>query len=226
MSRKIDRALHGPSWLEVFLGAALSLLLGVVLGAVVLIFKPVVVVRQMPKEDAIDPKAVYYIEGTKEASRSRNALAKRKAFASGQTVTVTEDEINSLIAQPAAPRAAGSAPAADAESEDTLAVGTPNVRLRDGTMQVGVPVTLNLPGLSKKFTVQTQGGFEKQGGIFVYEPDVFYFGSLPLQRLPLVANLARDKFLDAQEIPEDIKTAWAKLSGVSIEGNILNLTVP
>lgn len=227
MSRKIDRALYGPSWVEVILGAALSFLLGIVIGAAVLVFKPITVVRQMPKEEAIDPKAVYYIEGTRETAKARNAAAKRQAFTAGQSVTVTEDEINSLIPQsPAAPPAGESAPAASTDSNDTFATGTPNIRLRDGTMQVGMPVTLNLLGLSKKFTVHAVGGFVDQGDVFVFEPETFYFGSLPLQRLPIVSGLARDKFLDPERVPEDIRAAWPKLADVSVEGNALNLTMP
>ena len=74
--------------------------------------------------------------------------------------------------------------------------------------------------------VQTRGGFEKQGSTFVYEPNEFYVGSLPVQRLPFIASYARDQFLDASAVPEDIRTAWMKLASVSIDGNVLNLKVP
>ena len=74
--------------------------------------------------------------------------------------------------------------------------------------------------------VQTRGGFEKQGDVFVYEPDTFYVGSLPLQRIPILANYARAHFLNAQTIPDDIKASWAKLASVSVDGNILNLKMP
>jgi hypothetical protein len=227
MSRKIDRALHGPSWTEVILGAALSLLLGVVLGATLLMFRPVVVVRQMPAEEAIDPKAVYFVEGSRETSRARDAAAKRKAFLDGQSVTVIEDELNALAGSATAAPKSGASPTAEGDGGDgMLATGTPNFRIRDGAMQVGVPVTLSLLGLSRKLTVQTRGGFVQQGGQFEYAPDTVYVGSLPLQRVPMLANFARNQFLDSQSLPEDIKAAWARLADVSIEGNVLNLTMP
>jgi hypothetical protein len=47
MSKKIDRTPHEPGWSEVILGAALSVGLGAMLGAVALVFKPVVVVAAM-----------------------------------------------------------------------------------------------------------------------------------------------------------------------------------
>ena len=52
MSRKTDRAKHGPGWIEVIFGALLSLVLGVLVGALLLAFRPVVVVKEMPKEEA------------------------------------------------------------------------------------------------------------------------------------------------------------------------------
>ena len=225
MSRKIDRALRGPSWVEVILGAALSLLLGIALGAALLVFRPVQSVKQMPKEDAIDPEAVYFVEGSRETSRARDAAAKRKAFIEGQSVSVNEDELNTLAG--GTPGAAGDRKPADVAADGgTLAPGTPNFRIRDGVLQVGVPVMVNLLGLNRKVVVQTRGGFTQQGGTFVYDPDVFYVGSLPVQRLPFLAGYARSEFLDTEALPEDMRKAWMKLAGVSIDGNILNLKMP
>lgn len=231
MSRKIDRALRGPSWLEVILGAVLSLVLGVLLGAGLLIFRPVVVVKELPKADARDPKAVYFVEGSRDTTKGREATAKRKLLAEGRSVSVIEDELNAL-AGPAAtfatPKAGANAPEkpAGATDDGMVVTGTPNFRIRDGALQVGLPVTLNVLGLSEKVIVHTRGGFEKQGDLFVYEPAEFFVGSLPLQRLPIVPNYARETFLNAQAIPADIKAAWPKLAKVSIDGNVLNLTMP
>ena len=231
MSRKIDRALHGPSLVEVVLGAVLSLIIGVLLGVLLLVFRPVIVVREMPKDDVRVPDAIYFVEGSRDSTRGRDAATKRKAFAAGQSVSVIEDELN-VLAGPAtsfAGPAATTAPAADPKapaSDDMIATGTPNFRVREGALQVGVPVTFNVLGMSRKVVVQTRGGFEKQGDGFVYEPEIFYVGSLPVQRIPIIAGYARDRFLDAQPVPDDIKASWAKLAGVSIDGNILNLKMP
>ena len=245
MSRKIDRALRGPSWVEVFLGALISLVLGVLIGAAVLIFRPVTIVKEMPKEDARVPGAVYFVEGSRETSKGREAPAKRKAFVEGQTVTVVEDELNVLVGPatsfaaagapgapgaPIAPKAPekkdGKAGPAEATADDTIFAGTPNFRLRNNVMQVGIPVTISLLGVSEKVIVQTRGGFAKRGDVFVYEPGEFYIGSLPVTRLPMVVDYAREKFLSSQPIPEDIKAAWPKLTNVSVEGSVLKLTMP
>jgi hypothetical protein len=249
MSKKIDRAKHGPSWAEVILGAVLSLVLGVVIGAVLLILRPVEVAKEKPKEP--NPKVVYYLEGARDSNKAKQALAKRKAFVEGQSVTVTEDEINSLItptgAAPGAPATAekgkdakakdpkAKAPeksdkaapaAAPASSGEAFAPGAPNFRLADGVMQVGVPVMVNALGLGQKVIVQARGGFVKQGDLFVYEPTDMYLGSCPVQRLPFLATYVRDKFIATQPIPEDIKASWSKLTNVAIEGNALKLTMP
>ena len=230
MSRKIDRALHGPSLVEVILGAILSFIIGVLLGAALLILRPAIVVRELPKEDVRDPDAIYFVEGSREPSKARDAAAKRKTFTEGRSVSVIEDELN-VLAGPAtafgAPAAAtAAAPAKPEDSEQMIITGTPNFRIREGVLQVGVPVTLNVLGLSEKVVVQTRGGFEKQGDIFVYEPTTFYIGSLPVQRIPILANYARNEFLNAQAVPDDIKAAWPKLASVSVDGNVLNLTMP
>jgi hypothetical protein len=229
MSRKIDRALHGPSLVEVVLGAVLSLIIGVLLGVILLVFRPVIVVREMPKEDARDPDALYFVEGSRDSTRGREAATKRKAFAAGQSVSVIEDELNVLAGPTSfAGPAAATAPAADKApaSDDMIVAGTPNFRVREGALQVGVPVTFNVLGLNQKVVVQTRGGFEKEGDGFVYQPETFYVGSLPVQRIPMLAGYARDRFLNAQPVPDDIKASWAKLAGVSIDGNILNLKMP
>lgn len=229
MSRKIDRALRGPSWVEVILGALISLVLGVALGATLLVVRPVIAVKQMPKEDKIVPDAIYFVEGSRDSSKARDAAAKRKAFVEGQSVSVIEDELNVLAGTAASFAPAGEAKPGDkapAAPDQTVAPGTPNFRIREGALQVGVPVTISLLGLNQKVIVQTRGGFEKQENVLVYEPTEFYVGSLPLQRLPFLAAYARDHFLDTAAVPEDIKSAWMKLASVSIDGNVLNLKMP
>lgn len=239
---KIDRAIHGPSWTEVILGAVLSLVLGVVLGAALLVLKPVKQVRELPKEADRDSSLIYYVEGSRDGSKAKQALAKRQAFVAGKSVQVTEDEINSLVGGPAAPATppAAKAPApkagekkvaekaaekAAAAANDMLATGTPNVRIRDNVLQVGVPVTIGLFGLEQKVIVFGRGKLVKGGDSFVYEPEELYLGSCPVQRLPFVSGYVRNKFLAATPIPEDIATAWKKVTDATVEGNTLKLTL-
>ena len=204
MSKKVDRAVHGPGWGEVILGALLSLILGVALGAVLLVLKPVVVAKELPKEPV--PGAIYYVEGVRgDTSKARQAMAKRKAFVEGRSVKVTEDEINALAAA-AAPATPAAKPGEKApeppKSNETLSAGTPNVRIHDGVMQVGVPLTLSVLGFEQKVIAQARGGFEKDGDVFVYDPSEIYLGSCPVQRLPFLSSYIRQKVLASQKIPD------------------------
>ena len=230
MSAKLDRRIHGPSWKEVILGAVLSLLLGAAIGMVLLVLRPVTTVTAMPKEADRDPKAVYYVQGSRDPSKARQAHAKRQAFVSGQSVTVNEEELNALIAAMTSTPTGKAAETGKANeksaSEETLATATPNVRIQDGTLQIGVPLTVNALGLNQKLIGQARGEFAKDGNVFVFEPSEFYLGSCPLQRVPFLASMVRNKLVATQAVPEDVKAAWLKLANVSIDGNALTLTMP
>ncbi|MDO8541857.1 MAG: hypothetical protein Q7S40_15580 [Opitutaceae bacterium] len=250
MSKKIDRAVHGPGWGEVILGAVLSLVLGAILGATILILRPVVPGKELPKEADRKRGTVYYLEGSRDMAKARQAPVKLKAFVEGQSVAVTEEEVNALLASaapPAAPKAAEKKPEpkkADAKktdpkkaagkdpadaapnSDETVAVGAPNVRIRDGILQLAAPVALNVLGVTEKVMVQARGGFVKKGDVFTYEPTEMYVGSCPVQRLPVVSGYVRDKILSAQKIPDEVAASWRKLSNVAVEGNTIRLQMP
>lgn len=225
---KVDRALHGPGWGEVILGAILSLLLGIALGAAWLVMKPVVIAKEMPKEPV--PGTVYYVEGLRgDMAAAQQALSKRNAFIEGQSITLVEQEVNA-VAQALVPSAPAAQPeekggTPQAKGEETIAAGTPNVRIRDGVVQVGVPVTFNLLGIRRNLIAQARGGFERQGDIFAYEPSEIYLGSCPVQRLPFLAGYIERKLSQAVRVPEDIAASWRKLSDVSAEGRELKLTM-
>lgn len=221
MSRR-DRVANGPSWAEVIFGAILSLVLGVVLGALLLVFRPVVTVKEEPKER--DRGVVYYVEGARDPSKARQALAKRKAFTDGQSITITEEEINALIAPPpAAPGEKKEGEAAAGVSEYFKA-GTPLVRVHDGMLQIGLPVTVDL--LGARLVAQAQGTLVKQGDVFVFEPQTMHLGSCPVNRVPYLSTLVREKVLTTYPLPEDIKQAWGKLANATIEGKAVKLTMP
>jgi hypothetical protein len=234
MSSKIDRKPHEPGWGEVILGAALSVVLGVVLGAVALVFKPVIIVKELPKEPVAS--ATYFVEGTRDTNKAKQAAAKRKAFAQGATgvFSISEDDLNTL-AGPATPVPAPgakpkpgekAAPAATPPNGESLTAGTPNFRIRDGKVQIGFPVTINSLGPDIKVFVQAQGNFSKKGDMFVFEPDSLLVGSCPVQRLPYASSYVTQKFLASQKIAEDIAAAWPKVTGVAVEGSMLKLTMP
>lgn len=215
---------NGPSWAEVIFGAILSLGLGVVLGAVLLVLRPVEASKDEPKER--EKGVVYYIEGVRDGSKARQALAKRKAFAEGQSISMTEEEINALITPPPAAPVQGEKKEGDAAaaSSSYFTAGTPVVRVRDGLLQIGLPITVSL--IDAKLVAQAHGSLVKQGDVFVYEPQTMYLGSCPVNRVPYLAGFVREKLLTAYPIPEDIKEAWGKLANATIDGKTVKLTMP
>jgi hypothetical protein len=232
MSSSVRRAAMGPSWSEVLLGALLSAVLGAVLGAVLLVLRPVSTEKEEPKEPK--PGVVYYIEGTRDANRGSAAAQKRTGFAGGQSVTVNEDELNALLAggpgaeRPRAeaakgPEAGKAAPAAEA---GWVSVGKPNVRIRQGVLQVAAPVTVNALGLGLRLTAQARGGFVKRGEQFVFVPGELYLGSCPMQRIPVLGALVAGGLVSGISIPDDLRAAWAKARQVTVEGATLRVTMP
>ncbi len=229
MSTKTERELHGPSWTEVILGALLSFVLGVALAAVALILKPVVAVKELPKEPAAD--VVYYVEGSRDSNKGRQAVAKQKTFLQGSSVALTEDELNLLATPNSTPSAAKAAanpgtPPAEPPAEKALTAGSPNFRVRGDVLQIGVPMRVSVAGFDQRVIVQARGGFAKNGDVFVFDPREVYLGSCPLQRLPLVKNYLMNRFFAAASIPDELSAAWRKLENVRVEGSAVHLTMP
>lgn len=141
MSAKSKRGEYEPSWTEVTIGAALSVIIGAALGVVFLIFKPVMTLKdgklttvatttktlkpgeKMPKPGEttvtetvreLGAGEILYIEGSRDSAKAKLAAAKRKTFVAGGSVSVDESELNSLVVATApAPAPAKPAPGAN-----------------------------------------------------------------------------------------------------------------
>jgi hypothetical protein len=252
MSKKNIRTANEPSWSEVILGAVLSVALGGLLGVVLLAIKPVAAVKELPKEPVAG--MIYYVQGSRDSGQAKQAAAKRKLFAQGTSVTVTEDEINSFLPPPpplwtpSSPKAkAGDKPkaaekakapekakagdkagaaAAPAAAGEMVTLGGPNFHLHDGKVQIAVPVTISVLGFDQAVTVVADGSFVKKAGGFAFEAETLYLDSCPVQRVPFATGFVANKFIGALPVPEDVMAAWPKLAAVAVEGNALKLTMP
>jgi hypothetical protein len=227
-NKKIEKALYGPSMMEVGLGAVLGLLAGVLVAAIYLVFKPVALVKEMPKE--VSRSVVYYIPGAESNAKSRNWQAKQKQILAGGafTLTLVEDELNAWAntlsapapaPKPGAPAAAGSAPASDG----IFNPGKPNFRIVDGKLQMGAKCLLNWYGLTYEVTVVTTGTFTKSGDTVVYTPATLHLGSCPVHMLPSLGGPLMAHLISREKVPDEVRAAWAKLDSVTIEGSTLKL---
>ncbi len=219
MSKKIDRALYGPSWTEVLLGAFLSVLLGGALAAAYLITKPVQTVRELPKEPV--PGVVYHFEGSRDSSRGRTWQNKLQQLAVGRPITLIEDELNAAAAALQPPAAKKGA---EEGKKPMFSAGLANFRIREGEMQVAVPLTLNSFDLGLSTLVQAQGVFERDGEAYVFAPSSLRIGSCQVERLPFVASFVRNRIREAFVAPDAVEAAWGRLSAVRLEGSQLHLT--
>src|SRR6187431_338358 len=108
--KKIEKALYGPSTTEVALGAILGLAAGLLVACVYLVFRPVLQVKDMPKEKDVVRGAVYFIPGSDNSTKGKTYAAKQKALIGGAPVELTEDELNAwsiaTFGEPAKPAAA------------------------------------------------------------------------------------------------------------------------
>jgi hypothetical protein len=220
MRSKIDRALYGPSWTEVIIGAFFSVLIGAVLAAAWLVFTPVKKVPELPKDPV--PGKVYYIAGLTRSANGRQWMRKRQLFTDGTTISLNEDELNSAMGS-LAPQSAGKDEAAQSAM---IVPGAVNFRIHDGRLQIAAPVQLNIAGLQAKVRVIAQGGFVREGPGFVFAPSRLYVGSCRVDRLPVLPGMILRRVLESVNLPADLKAAWGRLANVAVEGDQLRLTMP
>jgi hypothetical protein len=230
-NKKIEKALYGPSMMEVALGAVLGLLAGVLVAAVYLVFKPVAQVKEMPKE--VSRSVVYYIPGAESNAKSKNWQAKQKQILTGSTFTIdlVEDELNAwantlsspAAAPAAAPKAGAPAGAKAPASDGIFNPGKPNFRIVDGKLQMGAKCLLNWYGLTYEVTVVTTGTFAKSGDTVVYSPETLHLGSCPVHLLPSIGGPLMSHLISREKVPDEVRAAWAKLDSVTIEGSTLKL---
>ncbi len=248
-----SRTPYEPSWVEVILGALLSLALGIALALTYLILKPVEVVKEMPAEP--DSAKVYYREGRCDPVEAQNWETKQKDFLAGRSIEVVEDELTALAASlggkpiapppppppppeppskkgkkntpPPAPPAPPPAAAEPPAPTGFLNPGLANFRIEKGMLHVGLPVLVDYYGYAQTTVwVHATGTFQKQGESFVFVPSEFYVGSCPLKQVPYVGEYLIQYVTGRVVLPAELTEAWKKLADVSITDNKLTLTAP
>jgi hypothetical protein len=227
MSARSKKKQKGPSWFEVGLGAFLSIVLGVALGAAYLVNKPVVKVTSLPKDPAAG--TIYYIEGARDFNKDTEIDEAKKTFLAGGSVSVTEGELNEYLGAAGKPASSGdSAKPADkaAAPAGLITPGPLNARIKDGKIQFASTVTFTALTVSIPVIVQATGTFSKHGSTFSFDPETFYVGGCPMQRFLFLRDWAQSKLLFAQPIPDDLAAAWSKLVDVSIDSSGLQLKGP
>jgi hypothetical protein len=222
-NKKIDRALNGPGVVEITLGVVLSLTLGVLLGVLHLIFKPVETVEK--PVDGAKAGQVYFVQGSVNSGKARQWTRKRQMLTDGGSVDMAfnEEELNAWASN-LMPQAS---PQKGADTSGSIF--TPekvNFRISDDVMQVGLLGQISQFGFEQEMVFQTRGKFEPGPDGFRFSPDELYVGSLPVHRVPGLAPWLIQRIITAQELPENVKETWSKIKLVAVEGNTLRIVTP
>jgi hypothetical protein len=232
MAHKLEKALYGPSMTEVVCGAILGLLAGVLVASLYLVFKPVPILKELPKDR---PRGmVYYLPGAEGKAKGAAWQTKQKQFLAGKSVQLVEDELNAWVASsikldaPPAPakKPTGETapPAATAPAPDSIFIPSkPNFKIVNDKLQIGLNCTLNWYGMMTDVTLQSTGTFTKDGDHFVYTPETVYLGSCPLHMLPAVSGLLVSHLTAKGKVPDEFRDAWYKLNDVGVAGGVLKL---
>ena len=243
--KNIQKALYGPSYFEVALGAILGILVGVVAACLYFVFKPVEKVLQMPKDPVAN--VVYLVLGKDSTTRSKGWPAKQKTFVAGGEILVREEDLNAWGAtlsdykpedpktpKPAAPPVKPGAPAKPAaaakagepvaeEKEVFFAVGAPNFNIKEGRLQIALVCKLNYYGIGSDVWVKVTGRFTRTGDVYKFTPAEFYFGSCPLHLIPGAPAYVTSKLISELKVTDEMQLAWGKVSIITIEGDQLKI---
>lgn len=222
--KKIEKALYGPGTLEIALGAVLGLLVGVIAACLYLVFKPVQVVKEPPKE--VERSVVYYQPGSTDAAKGRGWQAKQQTFVRGGELVISEAELNAWAASvsPGAAPAGAAKPGSAPASGDFISASGLNFRLEGERLHVGQTVLLDYFGLTKEVIMQASGGFVRTADGFVFKPDRVYLGSCPLHLVPGAAGALTSTLRDKQKVPDEFRAAWSKVSEIAVDDGLLKVT--
>lgn len=220
--KKIEKALYGPSTVEVALGAVLGLLVGVVAACVFLVFKPVQTVKESPKEP--ERGVVYYLPGSTDSARGRGWQAKQEAFVRGGEIILSEPELNAWAASVGGGAAAAPGGEQAAGSGDFLSASGLNFRLDGERLQIAQKVMLNYFGFTKEVIMQARGGFRRTAEGFVFKPDEVHLGSCPLHLVPGATRVLVGTLRDKQKVPDEFRAAWSKITAIAVEEGLLKVT--
>ncbi|MCS6243547.1 MAG: hypothetical protein H2172_06785 [Opitutus sp.] len=216
--KRIDRALNGPGPIEVTLGALMGIGLGVALGSLYLMLKPVEILTKPP--EALVAADVYFVKGEVNSSKSRQWSRKQQLLSAGGAADVVfnEEELNAWVASATAK--------APADPSKVVVPEWVNFRIRDGVMQVGIAGKFQAFEMTHPFVIQARGKFVPGANGFEFTADELYIGSLPTHKVPGLPQLIIQRALAAQKLPEELTAMWRNLKLVAVEDSAVHIIVP
>lgn len=221
MAIKLDNP--KPGLFGIVFGVGLSVALGGLLAVAHLIFRPVEIVRSIPKEPTAGVR--YVIEGAAGSSASARWKVKVRRLVDKipGDYTFSAAEINAW--------ADGTFDKAEVPKGETppsfaLLAGVPNFNLAGGQLHITTSNDLLLFGGASKLVIETSGTFKQEAEGWHFEPAEFYFGGLPAHKLLPLAAVLYDRFSKAQAAPADASSVLRNASSITITDAALVVHMP
>lgn len=204
--------------------AAFSLILGLSLGVLNLALLPVNEVRELPPQEELKPRTVYFVQGQERGGNSYRT--KEGAFLKAQpgTIILDEEELNSWSRNTfkfGVPKPGEEEESGIIELKPTA----PRFRIRDGVINMSMTMEVVAYGQSQKVLVHSDGGFVNEGGIWKFKPDRTYISSAPIPEQGLAPALL-SRVMSLFESSEDYNAfynSWASLDTVEVNNDELIL---
>lgn len=213
MASRVNRKAPGP--LSACFSGLVTVALGSVLAALHLASLPVAVVRAEPKERVAGVR--YFFEGASPGS-SDGWKGKFSALAEdGGEVSLSEGDLNGWA------RASFESVTLDEEAKKSTVViiaGTPNFRIKDDLLQVGLVNTFNFFGHEAPLVLQATGDFERGGIGWVFRPSEALIGQLPLHRVPAILPLVASRF-GGRDVPAEVDRILNSAKEVAVRDGTL-----
>jgi hypothetical protein len=216
--KRIDRALNGPGLIEVTLGVIMGIGLGVALGSLYLVLKPVEILTKAP--ESVAAAEVYFVKGDVNSTKARQWSRKQQLLSAGGAADVVfnEEELNAWVASATAK--------APSDPSKLVVPEWVNFRIREGVMQIGIVGKFQSFEMTHPFVIQARGKFVPGANGFEFIANELYIGSLPTHRVPGLPQWIIQRALAAQRLPEELTTMWRKFKLVAVEDSAVRIIVP
>jgi len=217
-----NKEIKSPGVIEVLIGMGLSMMLGALLAVAHLVFRPVEVVRGLPKEPADGVR--YQIEGASSSSAKGRWVGKVKSIrdkVSGE-VLLNESDMNAwsgaTFQQAEVP--------VDKPPSFALVSGVPNFRVDGDKLQVGSVNDLYIYGGIAKLVVGVKGGFVKSAGGWEYKVSEFYVGGFPVHKVPMISAPVLARLMVAAGEQQEISAVLDQASVLKVSNGSLVVRMP
>lgn len=200
----------------VMLGISLAVV-GAAIGFVTFALTPVKEVRQLPKEEDIDARAVYYIKGNVSGGSTWKQKQDQLLSKQPLNTALIEAELNQWSSSTFRFKEAYQ----KMEEQPSVKLESPQFRIHEGTLQIATKVTLT--SSKKEFIVIVKGTFTSGSKRFNVTEMTIGSAPLPAPIANAVFSTLVGKFTQGESM-KDLTNAWASLDKVELSGTNLTLT--